>query len=428
VSTLEDRIRDALRADAETVRPEAIPGPPAPPARPRRRWSGSRRARVVIPLAAAAAVIALVAGLAAAAQLLHGQEHQANLPGLGPLLPSGQPAVPHGPLPKPVLGANASRGVPASAPAPDVPPFYVTVYVPPVGGVDYVVVRDTATGKITGRINPPGSAVFAGLAATGGDRTFITAIDPDTGCSPVQLYQFRLTHRGVPGPLEPLHITLPGGIPQGEGDLAITPDGRAIAYDSGGCTAVGEGQVGLISLATRQVRVWAVPGGNPIPAQIMDMSLSADGRWLGYTMFPDGAGRPGGARILQTSAPAGSLFAHSRRVSGTALWTALAGDGALLYCNVSSYGGGPLPNVGTLTYGTMSPATGLERVIASWRDVTGPQCYASLDPADTYVLVQFPTTVPGASGWSRPAILDLRTGQLTGIHAPAFYGPFDIAW
>jgi hypothetical protein len=31
-------------------------------------------------------------------------------------------------------------------------------------------------------------------------------------------------------------------------------------------------------------------------------------------------------------------------------------------------------------------------------------------------------------GWSRPAILDLHTGKLTSINAPAFYGPLDIAW
>jgi hypothetical protein len=431
VSTLEDRLREAFRADAETVRPEAIPGPPAPPARPRRRWFGSRRARVLIPLAAAAAVVAIVAGLAAAAPLLLGRAHQASPPGPGLVLPSGQPTVPRGPVPKPVLGANASRGVPSSAPAPGVPRFYVTVYTPPVGGVDYILVRDTATGKITGRINPPGSAVFAGLATPAGDRTFITAIDPDTGCSPVQLYQFRLNGHGVPGPLEPLHITLPGAIPQGEGDLAITPDGRTIAYESGGCTAAGQSEVGVISLATRQVHVWAITESvrDPLPAQVISLSLSADGRWLSYTIFPMGARLPWGGRILRTTSAAGSLAARSRIVSRTTLWTALGSDGgSVYYCVVSPYDGGTLPNVGTLTYGTLPLAGGGQHVIASWPSLPGPQCYASLDPVGNYLLVQFPTTVPNGSDWSRPAVLDLRTGRLTDINAPAFYGPFDIAW
>jgi len=45
-----------------------------------------------------------------------------------------------------------------------------------------------------------------------------------------------------------------------------------------------------------------------------------------------------------------------------------------------------------------------------------------------YLLVQGPTIAHGVDDWSRPAVLNLRTGQLTDINAPAFYGPFDIAW
>ena len=395
MSTLEDRLRDAFRADAETVRPGAIPGPPAPPlrSRPARRGPGrprSSRARVLIPLAAAAAVVAIVVGIALAAPLLHGRGHRASSP-----------------------------GVPASAPAPGVPRFYVTAYVAPAGGGNYLVVRDTETGKVTGQINPPGNAFFAGLAATAGARTFVTSISPATGCA-AQLYQFRLNDQGVPGPLVPLHITLAESIFQGEGGLAITPDGRTIAYFAR-CTAA-RAEVGVINLATRQVRVWSV-NLDP-PSDVRSMTLSADGSLLGYVLFPDG-----GARILKTSAPAGSLLERSQTVSRTALWAALAGDGASLYgCTVSPFNGVILPNAHTLTYYTTSLVSGLQRVIASWSDVTGPQCWASLDTTGHYLLVEFPTTVPGASGWSRPAILDLRTGRLTDINAPAFYRPFDIAW
>jgi hypothetical protein len=422
VSTLEDRLRDAFRADAETVRPEAIPGPPAPPRRPAPRRPGLRQRRVLIPLAAAAAVIALVVGLAAAPPLLHGQEHQANPPGPGPFLPSGQPAVPHGPVPTPVLGTNASRGVLASAPAPGVPRFYVTAYFAPAGGVSYLVVRDSTTGRVASRINPRTGYFFAAIAAPAGDRTFVTPVESNTGCTS-QLYRFRLNGQGRPGPLVPLHITVPGTYSE-TGDLAITPDGRTIAYATYLCD--GEGEVGVIHLATRQVRVWRWTGFSTP----MNLSLSADGRLLGYTMFPGRTRASGGAMILPTSAPAGSLAKHSRVLSHTALWSALSGDGtSLYYCTVSPYRGVPLPNVGTLTYGTLSLAGGGQHVIASWPDVSSPQCYASLDPAENYLLVQFPTSVPNSSGgWARTAVLGLRTGRLTGINAPAFYGPFDIAW
>jgi hypothetical protein len=439
MSTLEDRLRDAFRADADLVRPESIPAaPPLRPARPAPGWPGLRRTRVLIPLAAAAAVIAIAAGLSLAAPQRNGSRPAAGASS-PPSAPTPTPSAPAGPPPKPTLAANASQGVPASTPAPGVPRFYVTVYLPTTGAGDYIVVRDTATGQVTGRINAPGGAVFAGLAATGGDRTFITTIQAGSGCS-AQLYQFQLNQSGVPGPLEPLHITLPDG-PQGEGGLAIAPDGRTIAYHSGVC--LNENEVGVINLATRQARVWAVPlphvGGLAVWPN-MDVSLSADGGLLGYATAFRGAG------VLPTSAPAGSLFARSRPVSGTVIWQAVAGDGDALYgCSISPFStGGPIPSRGTLTYSRISLTGGGEHVIASWPDVTGTYCYASLDPAGNYLLVQFPTvhgvedrSSPAAANvqtgqptniWSRAVILNLRTGQLTNVNAPVFNGPFDIAW
>jgi hypothetical protein len=443
MSTLEDRLRDAFRADADLVRPESIPAaPPSRPARDAPGRPGLRRTRVLVPLAAAAAVIAIVAGLSLAAPQRGGSRPAAGSSS-PPSAPTPTPSAPPGPLPKPTLAVNASQGVPASTPAPGVPRYYVTVYLPAVGMGDDIVVRDTATGQVTGRINSPRGAVFAGLAATAGDRTFITTIQAGTGCQ-VQLYQFQLNQRGAPGPLQPLHIALPD-VPEGEGALAITPDGRTIAYESGVClTAPDENEVGVINLATRQARVWAVPlalVGGAVVWPNMDVSLSADGGLLGYATTFHGAG------VLPTSAPAGSLFARSRPVSGTMIWAAIAADGYSLYgCSISPWRRAqPIPYVGTLSYSRISLTGGGNQVIASWPDVTGPQCFASLDPAGNYLLVQFPTVAHGvdrssrvAQGnqrngqpvniWSRAVILNLRTGQLTNINAPAYFGPFDIAW
>jgi len=452
MSTLEDRLRDAFRADADLVRPDSIPAAPPPrPARNAPGRPGSRRPRVLIPLAAAAAVVAIVAGLALAAPQRGGSRPAGgpsgtpSVPAPSPSVPAPTPSPPAGPPPKPTLAANASQGVPASAPAPGVPPFYVTVYVAASDVADYLVVRDTATGQVTGRINSPGSAVYTGVAATSGDRTFITAIETGNACRPVQLYQFQLNQRGAPGPLEPLHIALPGGVPQGEGDLAITPDGRTIAYESAVCssTTVDEDEVGVINLATRQARVWTVPLA-PVSGEwpSMDLSLSADGGLLGYAAF-------GGTGVLPTSAPAGPLFARSRLVSRNVIWAAVAGDGDALYgCAVSPARSGPfpIPSVGTLSYIRISLTGGGNQVIASRPEMTSPQCSASLDAAGNYLLVQFPTTTH-ADDWARFAILNLRTGNVTNIDAPAledwsrpgiaelhniniplFYGPFDIAW
>jgi hypothetical protein len=450
MSTLEHRVRNALRAESETVRPDSIPaGPPPRQARPAQGLPGSRRARVLIPLGAAAAVIGIVASLSLAApQLLSGGRPASGPSGsaaTGPLLPTpGQPPPHLGPVPLPVLAAGASRGVPASAPAPGVPQFYVTAYNAPVGPVNYMVIQDTATGQVAARINPPAGDFFAAVAAPSGDRTFVTAVEPDTGCSSSQLYQFQLNDQGQPGPLVPLHITVPGN--DGTvGGLTITPDGGTIGYATYLC-GTGESEVGVIHLAAGQARVWSDDG---VPGA-MSLSLSADGRLLAYTKFGQGTS------VLPTSAPSGPLAASSRVVSRTMTWAAIAPDDQAIYgCAVtpnpgtvvpqfSTSGptlpqalpsiqarpstGGEASDLGTLSYGRVSLTGGGVHVIASWANVTGPQCYASMDPAGNYLLVQFPTVADGTDDWSRPAILDLATGRLTYINAPAFYGPFDIAW
>jgi hypothetical protein len=63
VTTIEDRLRDAYRAAAETIQPETIPDLLGE-VRPAR----SRHARALIALAAAAAVTAIVIALAVASR------------------------------------------------------------------------------------------------------------------------------------------------------------------------------------------------------------------------------------------------------------------------------------------------------------------------------------------------------------------------
>jgi hypothetical protein len=443
VNELEQRIGDALRADAATVGPESIPGVPPRPLRPSlrrtaapgsRRTAGpwSTRGRVLVPLAAAAAVAATVVGLTVARPLpgsgrpAPGAAVASPSPGHRLLLPTTgrQPAHP-GPLPKPVLGPTASRGVSATTAAPGVPRYYVTIYITGVGTPavsDRLIVRDTATGKVVGQLDPPANAVFAGLAATAGGRAFVTAISSGNSCTTSGLYQFRLNAQGQPEPPVSLRVAVPGNIAQSVGDLAITPDGQTIAYATNGCDGSAKA-VGLINLATRHVRVWNESGGpgNSLTDQVQSLSLSASGGLLSYESA-------GPVRILNTSAPGGSVFDHSRVVSATTFWGALASDGASFYGCALSPNDGMLPNVGTLTYYELPLAGGRQQVIGRWANVPGPQCLASLDPAGNYLLVQFPATAHGVDDWSRAAVLDLHTGRLTSIDAPAFYGPFDIAW
>jgi hypothetical protein len=428
VSTIEDRVRAAFRADAETVQPDAIPGPPVRPARPRPRPSRPRWVRFLIPLTAATAVAAVVVGVSMAVPAMRGPGHRAGTPASSaPFSPVPKypkyPLPTSGPLPAPVLGTTASRGVPASTPVAGVPRYYVTNVIIASTVSDQLVVRDTATGSVVGRISPPGSDVFASIAAVAGDRTFVTTLTGH-GCTSSRLYQFRLNDQGQPGPLEPLHVTVPGSISQIGGDLAVTPDGRTIAYNASLCGRA-ENEVGVIDLATRHVATWAAPV-NPrdiLTTQVMGLSLSSDGSLLGFETFS-------GARVLNTGVPGGSVFQRGRMISPTALWAALGtGDATLYTCTVSPHTT-PLPRTGGVTYAAAPLAGGQPKVIAGRTGLPSPQCWASLDPSGGYLLVEYPAhgPYPLDAGYVRAEVLNLRTGRLTPTAAASFSGPEDIAW
>lgn len=432
MSALEDRVRDALRADAATVRPGSLPGVPGRPKRPAAGRPGSRRTRLLMPLAAAAAVIAIVTGVAVIVP-------HSGTPGFGvsgvsqpashlpspcpsgiPLACPGlsSPPVNNAPLPMPVLGGRgrtASRGVPASEPSPGIPQYYVTVH--QLSGANSLVVRATATGAVVGTIDPPRGASFDAIAATAGNRTFITAVVAGTGCTGSQLYQFQLNGQGVPGPLTPLNIAIPGASDQ-YGTLAITADGTKIAYDTSLCGMnQGEYEIGVIDLATGHIQTWGVNDSDQFTG---GLSLSASGNLLAYEKLWDVV------EILRTNEPSGSLFQRSQVVSPGAGWGALADDGATLYtCSVAA---NSRDTTGSVTYDAQSLSGSGERVIARWNHLPYPQCWASLEPSGHYLLVQYPVPEKNASSWVQPAVLDTETGQLTRIAAPPYYGPADVAW
>jgi hypothetical protein len=302
--------------------------------------------------------------------------------------------------------------VPASAPSPGVPRYYVTAEPDPSNDL---AVAATATGKTVYTISPPAGTFFGSVAATAGNRTFLAAATSNSSSCPAQtlLYQFQLNDQGQPGPLTPLNITIPGNFSE-TGDLAITPDGDTIAYATWLCDRT---EVGVIDLASGHVGAWEATSFVS-PASL---SLSGDGSLLGYEMLSARV-----AEVLRTNAPSGSLSAHSEVVSRGAAWAALSQDGTTLYaCSVPS---SRSASAGSVTYYARSLAGNGQHVIASWNNLPSPQCWASLEPAGDYLLVQYPVAAKDASGWVQPAVLDIDTGQLTRIAAPSFYGPLDLAW
>jgi hypothetical protein len=427
VSTLEDRLRAAFRADADTVSPDSVPdfagitGIKSSPV--------AGRARLITPVAAAIAIVAIAAGVAGTSSLLHGRAQQPRgapssrgqatprKVAIGPLATSHRltpGAIAAGPLPVPVLGEDgqqAPRAVAASASAAGVPRFFVADEPATGPHANQLVVRDTQTGKIVGTLTPPAGKFFGSVAAAG-NRTFVAAVMPTNGQPCVnQLYQFQLNASGQPGPLAALHVAVPGTFNETD-TLAVSPDGSTIAYATYLCDQ-GRGEFGVIDLAARRVRVWSAG-----LTFLVGLSLSADGRLLAFAEI----GGPG--RILRTGAAGGSIIARSQIVSRDSYWVALAPDGAAFYGCTISPARLPIPQEGNLTYFWQAMGSTQQHVIAKWRNVNSPQCMASLDPSGPYLLVQLPTT----NDYVRPVILDLRTGATTSIPAMINYAPLTVAW
>ncbi len=394
--------------------------------------------RLMAAAAAAAAVAAVVTGLAVAASLL----------GAGSRQPGGTSPL-----------------------GPGVPRFYVEAL-----KIDPLEVHDTATGQVVATINPPNGTFFDGqVVALAGDRTFLTAASPGsiaTDLNPcvTRFYEFHLNDAGQPGPLIPLQITIPGH-PDVSNNLSVTPDGRMIAYATDlGCRPIAGSslEIGVINLATRQVRSWTLRQRTS-DSVLYSVALSADGRQLVFSQgsFPQAGPSTTVARILPTSAPAGSFDQRSTVVSPAADWAALSADGRLLYaCSRPMLGvlaGGR--TTGSVTYYIETIASGRQQVIASWPPQQYPICGASLDTSGRYLLIQLvkdqpvkticsgipmptrsaPVSRPTPRGSSvqfncvslepnRLVLVDLRTGQLRNLRhggpLPVMYGGISesIAW
>jgi hypothetical protein len=329
--TLEDKLRAAFRETAG-----AIPGDPPSldlsrsranrdyenrgyqnrdhPSRvhSRRRW-----AAWAAPLAAAAVVVAVIAGSLA--------------------------VTGHMPHPR------------ASTPAADysgVPPYYVALTVKGNSPDSYASdataaeVRATATGAVLARIAVPKPyAVFAGVTAAADDRAFVLVAEeknnpPEPGQGPEQYYphsRFFLLQiaPGAPAGSRVSLRALPDGFIPADNevkDLALSPDGTSLAADVG---YIGSRELLVFNLATGTRRAWSFTtcrqcgpssGGLGFGGTNVDeLSWTADGRHLAFigpaTVSGPGPVGPGGAsitppsiRLLDVSAPGSNLLANSKIV------------------------------------------------------------------------------------------------------------------
>jgi hypothetical protein len=372
VTPLEDRLRTDMRAESKLIEARRIPPlrlparAPDPPGALRRR--GKRRWPAwMTGLAAAAAVIAVIAGALAIA-------HEVSRTG------PNQPANTGGP-------AWYSR----------IPPYYAyavqgKTYSRTVHGTEYgdsviaryVKVRATASGKLLTTVSPPAPYnAFVSFTGDASDRTFVFAAQRNsyskTGnerykqdqSRPLKFTILRITSGGHTQ-LSPL--TLPETLTTAQQPtLALSPDGTklALAYGGSGKPAV----VQVITLATGQMRQWVSPRPAATPVLTGLGAWTSDGRVLAVgQMFiePGGIIRSGPTqmRLLDTTAP-GTDLASSRPVTlhgAQGFSSFLTPDGTKL---ISGYGGSP-GRLGATTesgaLGVYSARTGaLLRVVARWQ-------------------------------------------------------------
>jgi WD40-like Beta Propeller Repeat len=388
VNTMEDQLRDAYAAAAQTVRPGSIRGLPdqaaragRPPFRPPSP-ARSRRARVLVPLAAAAAV----AAIAVTASLV-------------------MPASPPG-----------SGG--AAAPV-ALPRFFLAVPSQKLG----VAVFSATTGRQLGLIKAPAGSVIDTAAATGNDRTFVVAVPSSGRCGSTMLYRLRLTARGGQGSLAPLAIPKISGVVTA---MAASADGRTIAYATAFCdnSTDSPGAIGVVHTATGQTRQWP---WRPNPGQTTgSVSITANGRTIEYAASPNkilgpDSGKtlpPRTIRLLPADAPPGSAAQRSRaavtmsRVAPGGIFNsaAIAPDGRTLYfCTQRN---ASQPSGGAMVLRGYEMATGATSVLRNF----GPGAYCMLGASGNDLLVGYGLGQQGHS--PRFARYDAATGKSTPVPVP----------
>jgi len=298
---LEQRLREAFAAAAQSVTPTAISlprlaGRPEPSWRPWLPWVRSRRRpwdrrlrlprlyeQVLIPLAAAAAVtvvaIAMTVVVPKALSAARGSHHAQ----MGS-------ARPH---PAPVAHASElAAGYPGHRlPSGPTPPYFVGIRQLPAATTSTVsatalAVYSSASGRVVANLGQPSQGrYYQAVTALGGDQTFVAAAVPARGTDcRTWFYRFSLSSRGQPTGLAPLSVPdVTGEIGFNNNNaLAASGDGNVIAYLASTCTQNPSSHVGVIHLDTRTGRTWSTLW----PAVPRTLSLSANGTLLSFVGNP----------------------------------------------------------------------------------------------------------------------------------------------
>jgi hypothetical protein len=383
VNTVEDRLRDAYRAAAETVRPETVlaegvrglrDDDPPRALRPR-RWPA--RGRLLIPLAAAAAVAAVAIGASV-------------------LLPRPAP----------------DRSGPPQAAGRGTPGFFVALN---WSLHPSMVVVNATTGTRGATIRLPFRAAELTGVATGDGRTFVAAAR--TAACRTSLYRFRVSARGRPTTLTRF-ASVPGVIGS-PWDMALARDGRTIAYATLACgqasgpllrDQLGKGYLAVVNTVTGRTRHWTYTGrGVQAFHGDGDVSLSANGR---VAAFVD--------QVLRTNAAPGSLVRRGRVVMRSGEFGSsvilggldVAPDGKTVYFGTFRVRHDK-PAGRSWQLRAFDLASGRTSLVRSLPGTQGTPAAVAPDPTGRFLMIEYALR----DGPTRLARLDLATGRLTLLNA-----------
>lgn len=364
MNLIEERIRAAARAAADTVAPQSVPPLELPAARPRRFGrgrQGTRSPRVswtpwlarLTPVAAALAVAAiLITIVQVSPPAYQGGPDSVTSTAARPDIPLGPPA-----------SAYVRSG--------QVPRYFVTL-TPSAAAVHL-----TAGGATVATIRParPAGTIVA-VASAGDGQTFVLADqDPET----VTFYQVRLDSSGQPGALTQLPMSVAAG--KTFTGLALSPDGTRLAIAVASRNGGGVQQIRLYPVHGGAARIWSATGGTigGGPYGTRSLSWPASQRTLAFNWS---AGQTASVRLLDIGSGGGSLLAASHPVvtiarsagKGQTLYQCRADmiiipNGSAIACASSTIT--KIAKDGVITYSTGFPefsvATGrLIRIVGHW--------------------------------------------------------------
>lgn len=301
MSDIEDRLREAFRADAASIRAVRHF---APHPRGSVRWAGTWRAgSMAVPVAAATAVAAIAFGATVVLPNIRAEDT----------------------TPRSVSAGDLAAGYPGGVMAAQRPPKFIVVITAGAtrhhASVTTLTVIATATGRVVGRLAPPAPGqFFQAVAAAGSDHQFAVEASSTAACE-TWFYTISLSAQGKPGNLRPYQVAHVPGLPTRleHPSIAASSDGRTLAFATTACPRPVNGrmggQLGVADAASGRVRTWHFV----YPAAPETLSLSANGRQLELSST---ASRPvhGTATVdeaiwlLRTGAPAGPLGQRYRLV------------------------------------------------------------------------------------------------------------------